>query len=98
MQKVKVPVVENGKRVYKQTTRPRPVYKWRTGWGNYVVIRHTLPSGETVYSLYGHMMPRSMIVKRGDVVAAGQPLGKIGHTGRASSSHLHLEIRRAIHG
>jgi murein DD-endopeptidase MepM/ murein hydrolase activator NlpD len=97
-QKVSVPVVENGKRVYKKSTRMRTVYKWRTGWGNYVVIRHTLPSGETVYSLYGHMAPRSMLVKRGDIVAAGQPIGKIGRTGRATSSHLHLEVRRAVPG
>ncbi|TMQ64545.1 MAG: hypothetical protein E6K79_07495 [Candidatus Eisenbacteria bacterium] len=97
-QQLRLPVVENGKRVYKQGTRLRTVYKWRTGWGNYVVIRHVLPSGEWVHSLYGHMAPHSMLVKRGDIVAAGQPLGKIGHTGRATSSHLHLEIRKNIPG
>ena len=95
-QQLRLPVVENGKRVYKQSTRLRTVYKWRTGWGNYVVVRHRLPSGETVHSLYGHMAPRSMLVKRGDIVAAGQPLGKVGRTGRASSAHLHLEIRKSI--
>ena len=95
-QQLRLPVVENGKRVYKTSTRLRTVYKWRTGWGNYVVVRHVLPSGETIHSLYGHMAPGSMLVKRGDVVAAGQPLGQIGHTGRASSSHLHLEIRKSI--
>jgi murein DD-endopeptidase MepM/ murein hydrolase activator NlpD len=94
-QQIKVPVIEKGKRVYKKSTRWRSVYKWRTGWGNYVVVRHMLPSGETVHSLYAHMQPRSMLVKRGDVVAAGQPLGKVGRSGRASSAHLHLEIRKA---
>ena len=97
-QQLRLPVVENGKRVYKQSTRMRTVYKWRTGWGNYVVIRHVLPSGEVVHSLYGHMQPRSMLVKRGDIVAAGQPLGKIGRSGRATSAHLHLEIRKNIPG
>jgi murein DD-endopeptidase MepM/ murein hydrolase activator NlpD len=95
-QQIKLPVIENGKRVYKKSTRWRAVYKWRTGWGNHVVVRHRLPSGETVHSLYGHMQPRSVLVKRGDIVAAGQPLGKIGRTGRASSSHLHLEIRKSM--
>lgn len=97
-QKYKVPVVENGKQVNKTAWRYRTAYKWRTGWGNYVVIRHTLPSGETVYSLYAHMMPRSIVVHRGDVVAAGEQLGRVGRTGHATSSHLHLEIRRAVPG
>jgi len=97
-QQLRLPVVENGKRIYKQSTRLLSVYKWRTGWGNYVVVRHVLPSGETVHSLYGHMQPRSMLVKRGDIVAAGQPLGKIGRSGRATSAHLHLEIRKSIPG
>jgi murein DD-endopeptidase MepM/ murein hydrolase activator NlpD len=95
-QKIKLPVVENGQRVYKNSWRYRTTYKWRTGWGNYVVIRHTLPSGETVYSLYAHMMPKSIIVHRGDVVAAGEPIGRVGRTGHATSSHLHLEVRRAV--
>ncbi len=95
-QKIRLPVVENGQRVYKNSWRYRTTYKWRTGWGNYVVIRHTLPSGETVYSLYAHMMPKSILVRRGDVVAAGEPIGRVGRTGRATSSHLHLEVRRAV--
>lgn len=96
-QVVKVPTTTaEGKRVTKTTTRWRETWKWRTGWGNYVVIAHTLPNGETVHSLYGHLAPKSVIVKKGDVVAAGQPLGKVGRTGRASSSHLHLEIRKSL--
>lgn len=95
-QKIRLPVVEDGKRVYKNSYRWRTTYKWRTGWGNYVVVKHTLPSGETVHSLYAHLKPKSVVVKRGDIVAAGQTIGRIGRTGRASSSHLHLEVRRAI--
>jgi hypothetical protein len=95
-QRVKVPKVVKGKRVYVTAYRNRTGYKWRTGWGNYVVVRHTLPNGQVIHSLYGHLAPRSVIVKRGDIVAAGQPLGKVGHTGRASSSHLHLEVRKAL--
>ncbi|HET9950544.1 MAG TPA: peptidoglycan DD-metalloendopeptidase family protein [Candidatus Eisenbacteria bacterium] len=95
-QKMKLPKVVNGKRVYVTSYRYRTGYKWRTGWGNYVVVRHTLPNGETIHSLYGHLAPKSVIVKRGDVIAAGQPLGKVGRTGRASSAHLHLEVRKAL--
>ncbi len=97
-QKLSLPTVVDGKRTYKTSWRWRTAYKWRTGWGNYVVIRHTLPSGETVRSLYGHLQPKSVTVKQGDMVAAGQVIGKVGRTGRASSSHLHLEIRRTEAG
>jgi murein DD-endopeptidase MepM/ murein hydrolase activator NlpD len=92
-QRIKLPSVVNGKRVYHWGTRYRTVWKWRTGWGNRVVIRHALPGGQVVYSLYAHLMPRSVTVHAGDVVAAGQPIAKVGRTGRATAPHLHLEIR-----
>jgi pyruvate/2-oxoglutarate dehydrogenase complex dihydrolipoamide acyltransferase (E2) component len=93
---VKVAQLVNQKRVYKSVTRYKWVYKWRTGWGNYVVIRHVLPDGETVHSLYGHLKPRSVLVKKGDVVAAGQTIAQVGKTGRATSPHLHFEIRKSF--
>jgi murein DD-endopeptidase MepM/ murein hydrolase activator NlpD len=96
--KVKTPVVKNGKKTTVTTTKKRVSWKWRTGWGNHVVVRHKLSNGQTVYSLYGHLMPKSVAVKVGDVVAAAQPVGKVGRTGRASSSHLHLEIRKTVPG
>jgi murein DD-endopeptidase MepM/ murein hydrolase activator NlpD len=92
-QRIKLPSVVNGKRTYRWGTRYRTALKWRTGWGNRVVIRHTLPDGQVVYSLYAHLMPHSVTVRAGDVVAAGQPIAKVGRTGRATAPHLHLEIR-----
>ena len=94
--KTKVPVVKDGKKTTVTKTTWKTSWKWRTGWGNHVVVRHTLPNGETIFSLYAHLMPKSVTVKVGEVVAAAQPLGKVGRTGRASSSHLHLEIRKTI--
>jgi len=94
--KVKTPVVKDGKKTTVTTTKKKTSWKWRTGWGNHVVVRHRLPSGETIFSLYAHLMSKSVTVKVGDVVAAAQPLGKVGRTGRASSSHLHLEMRKTI--
>lgn len=93
-QRIKLPTIVDGKRAYRWGTRYRTAYKWRTGWGNRVVIRHTLSNGEVVYSLYAHLMPRSVLLKKGEVVAAGQPIGRVGRTGRATASHLHLEIRQ----
>jgi murein DD-endopeptidase MepM/ murein hydrolase activator NlpD len=93
---VKTTTHVNGKRVTKTRTRYRTTYKWRTGWGNYVVIRHVLPSGEVVHSLYGHLKPKSILVQKGDIIAAGQPIAQVGRTGRATSPHLHLEIRKAL--
>lgn len=95
-QRVKTSTMVKGKRVVKTSTKWRSTWKWRTGWGNYVVVAHTLPNGQTVQSLYGHLAPKSILVKKGDVVAAGQTIGKVGRTGRASSSHLHLEIRKTL--
>jgi murein DD-endopeptidase MepM/ murein hydrolase activator NlpD len=92
-QRVKVYSVVKGKRVPRYVTRYRSATKWRTGWGNRVVIRHTLPNGQVVYSLYAHLLARSVIVHEGDVVAAGQPIAKVGKTGRATAPHLHIEIR-----
>jgi len=92
-QRVKLPAVVDGKRTYTWGTQYRSVYKWRTGWGNRVVIRHTLPGGQVVYSLYAHLKSSSVLVRKGDVVTAGQPIAQVGRTGRATAAHLHLEIR-----
>ena len=92
-QRVKVPTVVNGKRSTRVVTRYRSVTRWRNGWGNRVVIRHILPDGQVVYSLYAHLKAHSVLVRKGDVVAAGQPIAEVGRTGRATAPHLHLEIR-----
>ena len=57
------------------------------GYGNVVVIRH--PNGlETVY---GHHSKN--LVKAGDIVKAGTPIGLAGRTGRSTGVHLHFETR-----
>lgn len=94
-QQVKVTRLVKGKRVVRWKTRVRTTTKWRTGWGNYVVIRHTLPDGQTVHSLYGHLKSGSILVHGGDAVAAGEVIAQVGQTGRATSPHLHLEIRKS---
>lgn len=54
--------------------------------GNVVVIDH----GEGTLSMYSHM--GSFDVKKGDTVATGQLLGKVGMTGKTTGPHLHFEM------
>jgi murein DD-endopeptidase MepM/ murein hydrolase activator NlpD len=54
--------------------------------GNYVVLQAS--NGESF--AYMHMQSPTPL-KRGDLVAAGDPVGKVGDTGRASGCHLHFE-------
>ena len=56
-------------------------------YGLVVVIRH-YNGLETVYS---HNSKN--LVKPGDRVRAGQPIGLTGRTGRATTEHLHFEVR-----
>lgn len=51
-----------------------------------VVIDH----GWGVYTVYGHMSDRYVSI--GDFVQAGQAIGIIGSTGRATGAHLHWEV------
>lgn len=57
------------------------------GYGYYIVIRH--PNG--LETLYGHLSKQ--IVKKDQIVRAGEPIGLGGNTGRSSGSHLHFETR-----
>lgn len=59
----------------------------RSGYGYYVVIRH--PNG--LETLYGHLSKQ--IVKKDQIVRAGEPIGLGGNTGRSYGSHLHFETR-----
>ncbi len=57
------------------------------GYGNLVVLNHT--HGLETY--YAHLS--KILVKPGDFIVNGQPLGLGGRTGRATTEHLHFEIR-----
>lgn len=60
---------------------------WSRGYGNVVVVRH-YNGLETVYA---HNSKH--LVHSGDRVTAGMPLSITGETGRATTDHVHFEIR-----
>lgn len=55
--------------------------------GNYIVI----DAADGTSQAYMHLADRSPL-KKGDEVAAGDPIGEVGATGRASGCHLHFEL------
>jgi murein DD-endopeptidase MepM/ murein hydrolase activator NlpD len=57
------------------------------GYGNVVYIDH----GGGVVTRYGHL--RRIETRKGAVVAAGDRIGQVGKTGRATGPHLHFEVR-----
>jgi hypothetical protein len=57
------------------------------GYGNMVVVEHL----HGLQTYYAHLS--KILVKQGDPVSPGQPLGLGGRTGRATTEHLHFEIR-----
>lgn len=56
--------------------------------GNYIIVRHEFE--ETLFSLYAHLS--EIEIKVGDIVEAGDVIGKAGSTGMATGPHLHLSI------
>jgi hypothetical protein len=59
--------------------------------GNGVVIDH----GDGWETQYCHMAQGSIVVKVGQQVAAGAPLGRVGLSGQTEFPHLHLTVRHA---
>ncbi len=60
---------------------------WYYAYGLTVIVDH----GGGIQTLYGHLS--ALLVRAGEAVRAGQPVGRVGCTGRCSGSHLHFEVR-----
>lgn len=60
----------------------------RGDYGRLVIVRH----GEGLETRYAHL--GDTLVRPGDRVSAGTPLGRVGDSGRATGPHLHFEVRR----
>lgn len=57
-------------------------------YGNVIEVDH----GNGFTTLYAHN--KDNLVRRGDLIRAGDPLATVGSTGRSTAPHLHFEVRR----
>lgn len=60
---------------------------WRGGYGNCIIVDH----GNGRATLYAHCS--SISARSGQVVKAGQTIGRVGSTGFSTGPHLHWEVR-----
>ncbi|UZN04624.1 M23 family metallopeptidase [Cellulomonas sp. S1-8] len=64
--------------------------RFRSGYGNQVMIDHGWVDGSSLMSSYNHMS--GFTVGAGSQVSAGQVLGYAGNTGTSAACHLHFEV------
>lgn len=64
--------------------------KTGNSYGNYVKIKHD----NNYYTLYAHLKYKSVTVKNGSDVKAGDVIGYMGNTGHSFGAHLHFEVLR----
>lgn len=57
------------------------------GYGKLIVVKHNFG----IETYYAHLS--KFLIKVNDTVTTGQPIGLGGRTGRATTNHLHFEIR-----
>jgi lipoprotein NlpD len=64
------------------------VYAGRqAGYGAIVIVRHAAG----LLTVYAHAS--ALLVEQGQAVAAGQPIARVGRSGRTTGPHLHFEVR-----
>lgn len=64
--------------------------RFRSGYGNQVMIDHGWVNGSSLMSSYNHMSV--FTVGAGSTVSAGQLIGYAGNTGTSAACHLHFEV------
>jgi len=59
-------------------------------WENFVAVKHN----DGTYALYVHLKQNGVLVKLGQTVNVGTPIGLSGSTGWSTKPHLHFEVFR----
>jgi murein DD-endopeptidase MepM/ murein hydrolase activator NlpD len=68
------------------------IFQNSPSYGNVILIEHDFGyQGRPLWTLYAHLS--AALVERGQVVAAGEPIGLVGNTGRVTGPHVHFEVR-----
>jgi len=64
--------------------------KYRSGYGNQVLVDHGTINGNSVMSSYNHL--QGFNVSAGEKVSGGDVVGYSGSTGTSTACHLHFEV------
>jgi murein DD-endopeptidase MepM/ murein hydrolase activator NlpD len=75
-----VPAAQDGRVVFSGEQR---------GYGTTVVVQHA----DGTRTRYAHLS--AAVVNQGDQVTAGEAVGRAGHSGRATGTHVHFEVTDA---
>ncbi|MBS1191490.1 MAG: metalloendopeptidase-like rane protein [Rhodocyclaceae bacterium] len=78
---------EAGTPVYAAAAGAVAVAERHPEFGNMIDIDH----GDGLVSRYAHLS--QLLVKPGQIVRRGDPIGAVGSTGRSTGAHLHFEVR-----
>ncbi|HXH05513.1 MAG TPA: M23 family metallopeptidase [Vicinamibacterales bacterium] len=90
-----LPVLAPAAGIVREVVDGEPDTPIGTGWrganpaGNHVVLE--VAPGQFLF--VAHLRPRSLRVRRGDRVRAGQPIGAVGNSGNSSEPHVHLHLQ-----
>jgi murein DD-endopeptidase MepM/ murein hydrolase activator NlpD len=79
--------------VKQDSTVGGPDRKWRP-FANYILVKHA----DGTFADYVHLQTDGAMVKLGDEVSVGQPIGLSGQTGFASKPHLHFSVFQTVDG
>ena len=64
--------------------------RYRSGYGNQVMVDHGDVNGNSVMSSYNHL--QGFTVSAGSKVSGGDVVGYSGSTGTSTACHLHFEV------